>query len=55
MLFIHFLLQKRVGKARKMEKVPKEKMKKKVQKNSRVVNKSVWHGCILVYSFPMVN
>lgn len=48
-------LKKKGGKARKMEKVPKEKMKKKVQKNSRVVNKSVCHGCILVYSFPMVN
>ena len=60
MSFIHFLLEKRKTRnkekeASKMKKFPL-KMKKSLKKIQKgVVNKSAWHGCILVYSFPIVN
>ena len=52
-------LEKAGDKMKKKEKFPVEKRKEigknLKRKNSSVVNKSVWYGCIIVYSFPMVN
>ena len=58
MPFIHFLLGKTKKKSNKsekqMEKLSKERLKKVEKKilkiPKRVVNNSVWHGCIIIYT-----